>query len=48
MQIRRIRGERGQRLLRQRRAVSTLAHLYGSGGMRRLHVRGHENVLSDC
>ena len=21
------------------------AHLYGSGGMRRLHVRGHENVL---
>ena len=36
---RRIRGERGQRLERP------CAHLYGSGGMRRLHVRGHENVL---
>ena len=44
---RRIRGERGQRLLRQRgeRLERPCAHLYGSGGMRRLHVRGHENVL---
>ena len=44
---RRIRGERGQRLLRQRgeRLQRPGAHLYGSGGMRRLHVRGHENVL---
>ena len=44
---RRIRGERGQRLRRQRgeRLERPCAHLYGSGGMRRLHVRGHENVL---
>ena len=44
---RRIRGERGQRLLRQRgeQLERPCAHLYGSGGMRRLHVRGHENVL---
>ena len=39
---RRIRGERGQRLLRQRgeQLERPCAHLYGSGGMRRLHVRG--------
>ena len=44
---RRIRGVRGQRLLRQRgeRLERPCAHLYGSGGMRRLHVRRHENVL---
>ena len=38
---------RGQRLLRQRgeQLERPCAHLYGSGGMRRLHVRGHENVL---
>ena len=38
---------RGQRRLRQRgeRLERPCAHLYGSGGMRRLHVRGHENVL---
>ena len=28
-----------------RRGKRPCAHLYGSGGMRRLHVRGHENVL---
>ena len=32
-------GQRGEQLERP------CAHLYGSGGMRRLHVRGHENVL---
>ena len=44
---RRIRGELQQRLLRQRgeQLERPCAHLYGSGGMRRLHVRGHENVL---
>ena len=38
---------RGKRLLRQRgeQLERPCAHLYGSGGMRRLHVRGHENVL---
>ena len=35
----RLRRQRGERLERP------CAHLYGSGGMRRLHVRGHENVL---
>ena len=44
---RRIRAVRGQRLLRQRgeRLERPCAHLYGSGGMRRLHVRRRENVL---
>ena len=44
---RRIRGVRGQRLLRQRgeRLERPCAHLYGSEGMRRLHVRRRENVL---
>ena len=38
---------RGQRRLRQRgeRLERPCAHRYGSGGMRRLPVRGHENVL---
>ena len=44
---RRIRGELQQRLLQQRgeQLERPCAHLYESGGMRRLHVRGHENVL---
>ena len=31
--------------LHRQRLERPCAHLYGSGGMRRLHVRGHENVL---
>ena len=44
---RRIRGRRGRRLLRQRGELleRPCAHLYETGGMRRVHVRGHENVL---
>ena len=44
---RRIKGVRGQRLLRHRgeRLERPCAHLYGSGGMRRLHVWRRENVL---
>ena len=44
---RRWRGERLERPCAQRgeRLERPCAHLYGSGGMRRLHVRGHENVL---
>jgi transposase len=44
---RRIRGPRGQRLLRQRgeRLERPNAHLYETGGMRRLHLRGHPNIL---
>ena len=44
---RRIRGNRGQRLLRQRgeRLERPNAHLYEIGGMRRVHLRGHPNIL---
>ena len=44
---RRIHGERGQRLLRTRgeRLERPNAHLYDTGGMRRLHLRGHTNIL---
>ena len=44
---RRIRGPRGQRLLRQRgeRLERPNAHLYETGRMRRVHLRGHPNIL---
>jgi transposase len=44
---RRIRGRRGRRLMRQRgeRIERSFAHLYDTGGMRRTHLRGHENIL---
>ena len=44
---RRIRGTRGQRLLRQRgeRLERPNAHLYETGGMRRVHLSGHPNIL---
>jgi transposase len=44
---RRSRGTRGQRLhrLRGERAERPFAHLYGTGRMRRTHLRGHENIL---
>jgi transposase len=44
---RRIRGTRGKRLLRRRGELleRPCAHLYETGGLRRAHVRGHENVL---
>ncbi len=44
---RRIRGERGRRLLRQRgeRLERPFAHLYETGGMRRVHLRGQTNIL---
>ena len=44
---RRIRGARGQRLLRQRgeRLERPFAHLYETGGIRRVHLRGHTNIL---
>ena len=44
---RRIRGNRGQRLLRRRSDLleRPCAHLYETGGLRRAHGRGHENVL---
>jgi transposase len=44
---RRIRGARGQRLLRLRgeRLERPFAHLYETGRMRRVHLRGHVNIL---
>lgn len=44
---RRVRGERGKRLQRQRgeRLEGVNAHLYETGGMRRVHLRGHDNIL---
>ena len=44
---RRIRGERGRRLMRQRgeRVERSFAHCYDTGGMRRTHLRGHRNIL---
>jgi transposase len=44
---RRIRGRRGCALQRRRseRLERPNAHLYETGGMRRTHLRGHENIL---
>jgi transposase len=44
---RRIQGDRGKRLLRLRgeRLERPAAHLYETGGMRRTHLRGHDNIL---
>jgi len=44
---RRIRGPRGLQLLRRRgeRVERTFAHCLETGGMRRVWLRGHENIL---
>jgi transposase len=44
---RRIRRPRGTRLLRRRGELleRTFAHAYETGGMRRTHLRGHDNIL---
>src|SRR5882757_2321756 len=43
---RRIRGERGKRLLRQRGELveRSFAHMYETGGMRRTHLRHQDNI----
>ena len=43
---RRIRGNRGKRLLRRRGELieRSFAHAYETGGMRRTHLRVHENI----
>jgi len=43
---RRVKGERGRRLLRSRgeKLERTFAHCYETGGLRRLHLRGRENI----
>jgi transposase len=44
---RRIHGTRGKRLLARRGEYleRTFAHVYETGGMRRTHLRGHDNIL---
>jgi transposase len=44
---RRVRGERGKRLQRQRgeKLERTMAHLYETGRMRRVYLRGHGNII---
>jgi len=44
---RRIRGERGKRLSRQRgeRVERSFAHMYETGGMRRVHLRRRDNII---
>ncbi|MCH7602088.1 MAG: transposase [Planctomycetes bacterium] len=44
---RRIRSDRGKRLLRKRGELveRSFAHCYETGGMRRTYLRGHENIL---
>ena len=44
---RRIRGDRGKRLLRSRGELleRPFAHCYETGAMRRTHLRGHEKIL---
>ena len=44
---RRIRGVRGTRLMRRRGEYveRSFAHVYDTGGLRRTHLRGHQNIL---
>ena len=44
---RRVNGAYGKHLLRKRGELieRSFAHCYGTGGMRRTHLRGHENIL---
>lgn len=43
----RVRGEYGKSLLRRRGELveRSFAHCYDTGGMRRTHLRGHQNIL---
>ena len=44
---RRVRGVRGKRLMRRRGEYveRSFAHVYDTGGFRRTHLRGHQNIL---
>ena len=44
---RRLRGPRGRRLRRRRAELAerSFAHHYETGGIRRTHLRGHDNIL---
>lgn len=43
---RRVRGARGRKLSRQRaeKVERSFAHCYETGGLRRIHLRGHDNI----
>jgi acyl-CoA reductase-like NAD-dependent aldehyde dehydrogenase len=44
---RRVKGDRGKRLQRMRSELAerSFAHMYETGGMRRVHLRGRDNIL---
>ena len=44
---RRVQGNKGKALLRRRGELleRAMAHLFDSGGMRRIHLRGHDNIM---
>jgi len=44
---RRVRGDRGKRLQKIRSELTerTFAHMYETGGMRRVYLRGRDNIL---
>jgi len=44
---RRVRGKRSKSIMRKRGELveRSFAHIYDTGGMRRTHLRGHENIL---
>jgi len=44
---RRVRGKRSKRIMKKRGELveRSFAHIYDRGGMRRTHLRGHENIL---
>jgi hypothetical protein len=44
---RRVKGDRGKRLQKMRSELTerSFAHMYETGGMRRVHLRGRENIL---
>lgn len=44
---RRVRGNRSKRIMKKRGELveRSFAHIYDRGGMRRTHLRGHENIL---
>jgi len=44
---RRVQGQRGKRLQRKRSELTerSMAHMYETGGMRRVHLKGRDNIL---
>src|SRR5207244_10089817 len=44
---RRVGGDRGRRIMRRRGEYveRSFAHMYDTGGLRRTHLRGHQNIL---